>query len=58
MATKSILKTIHIKERNSANALVRALENAKGKTAKDVVMKRSYSEASRDDIHKMFGVHL
>lgn len=55
MATKSILKTIHIKERSSANALVNALESASGKTTKDVTMKRSYSEASRDDIRKMFG---
>lgn len=56
MATKSILKTIHIKDRKAASALVCALENAKGKHSRDVVMSRSYSEASRSDIRKMFGV--
>ena len=56
MATKSILKTIHIKKRRSALALVRALENARGKSEQPVAMSRSYSEASRSDIKKMFGV--
>ena len=55
MATKSILKTIHIKKREPVYSLVNALENAKGKTGKDVVMSRSYSDASRDEIKKMFG---
>lgn len=55
MATKSILKTIHIKRRKPVYALVRALENAKNKSEKDVTMTRSYSEASRSDIRKMFG---
>lgn len=55
MSTKSILKTIHITDRKSALALVRALENAGGKSQKDVVMQRSHSEASREDIRKMFG---
>ena len=56
MATKSILKTIHIKERGAAIALVRALENAKGKSKKKVTLKRIPSEASRSDIQKLFGV--
>lgn len=56
MATKSILKTIHIKDRKSAVALVNALENAHGKAEKEVTMSRSYSEASKEDIQKMFGV--
>lgn len=55
MATKSILKTIHIKEPGAAAALVRALENAKGKSEKEVTFKRTPSEASRTDIQKMFG---
>ena len=57
MATKSILKTIHIKKRKPALALVRALENANKKSQKEVVMSRSYSNASRDEIKKMFGEH-
>lgn len=55
MATKSILKTIHIKEPGAAAALVRALENAKGKSEKEVVFQRPPREASRADIQKMFG---
>lgn len=55
MATKSILKTIHIKEPGAALALVRALENAKGKAEKEVVFYRAPVEASRSDIQKMFG---
>lgn len=58
MATKSILKTIHIKKRRPALALVRALEHAKGKASKEVVMSRSYSEATESDIRKMFGNDL
>ena len=55
MATKSVFKTIHIKKRGPAIALIRALENAKGKASKDVAMSRTCSEASRSDIQKMFG---
>ena len=55
MATKSILKTVHIKDKKAAAALVGALENAKNKTAKEVRMSRSSSEASREEIKKMFG---
>ena len=57
MATKSILKTIHIKEPGAAAALVGALEHAKGKSEKEVVFERSSSEASRADIRKMFGIY-
>lgn len=57
MATKSILKTIHIKEPGAAAALINALEHAKGKTEKEVVFERYPSEASRADIRKMFGVN-
>ena len=55
MATKSILKTIHIKDRRSIQALVRALEHAQGKSAQPVKFQRSVSEASREEIKKMFG---
>ena len=53
MATKSILKTIHIKKKRPALALVRALEHASGKSEKDVVFSKSYSEASKSEIQKM-----
>lgn len=55
LATKSVLKTIDIKSRKSALALVNALENAKGKHAQDVVKNRTFSDANRDEIRKMFG---
>ena len=35
MATSSILKTVSIRDRKSARALVNALENAKGKKDKN-----------------------
>ena len=55
MATKSILKTVYIKDRLSAKRLASALENAHGKAAKDVTISRTVSVASREDIRKMFG---
>lgn len=54
MATKSVLKTIDIKTRASAVALVNALENAKGKSSQLVTQQRTFSDASREEIRKMF----
>lgn len=56
MATKSVLKNIDLKTRRSANALVSALENAKGKSEQIVVKQRTFSDASREEIRKMFEV--
>ncbi len=55
MATKSILKVIHIKNPKSARRLTSVLENAAGKSAKEVKLGRSASDASRVEICKMFG---
>lgn len=55
MATKSVLKTIHINKRRSALSLVRALENASQKSQKEVIFQRSYSTATKDEIKKLFG---
>ena len=55
MATKSVLKNIDVKTRNSALALVNALENAKGKHAQPVKRTRTFSDASKEEIRKMFG---
>lgn len=55
MATKSILKNVTIKDRRSTQRLVSALENAHGKRSQDVQHQRSHSDASREDIRKMFG---
>lgn len=55
MATKSVLKTIHIKDPKSAQRLTAALEHAAGKSYQEVRLSRSVSTASRDEIGKMFG---
>lgn len=54
MATKSVLKNIDIKTRDTALSLVNALENAKGKHAQQVKKIRVFSDASREEIRKMF----
>ena len=54
MATKSVLKNIDVKTRDSALALVNALENAKGKHSQNVVPSRTFSYANKDEIRKMF----
>lgn len=56
MATKSILKTIHIKDPRAARQLANALEYAAERPAKEVAMSKIVSEASREDIRKMFGI--
>lgn len=55
MATKSVLKSINIKDKKSALSLVRALENAQYKGRQIVKQDRAISEASREEIRKMFG---
>lgn len=55
MATKSTLKTIHIKTPMAARNLASALEHAQGKSSRKVTMSRGVSEASREEIQKMFG---
>ena len=55
VATKSVLKNVRIKDRDSALRLVRALENAEGKRSQEVKQTRTFSDASREEIRKMFG---
>ena len=57
MATKSILKTIYLKDEKPARAFINALENAENKAEQTVTLSRGYSEASRTEIRKLFGVH-
>lgn len=56
MATKSILKTVHIKNPQSAERLISALEFAAAKPSKEPDVTVAASDASREDIRKMFGV--
>lgn len=55
MATKSILKNVNLKSKRSVRALANALENASGKYSRPVQRQRAVSDASREDIRKMFG---
>lgn len=55
MATKSILKNVMIKEKNMGRNFVYALENAKDKRAKDVVMSKSCETVRKQDIKKLLG---
>lgn len=55
MATKSILKTVHIKDNTSARRLANALSNAYDVQRQPVVFKCKVSDASDDEIKAMFG---
>ncbi len=50
MATKSILKDIDIKDKESAKALIVALEKAEKKKKKNIEVSRTYSDADNADI--------
>ncbi len=50
MATKSIYKDIRIKNCASCNKFLSALENAKGKAEKDVVMTKKVQKLSIEKI--------
>lgn len=56
MATKSITKNITFKDKTLSKNLVVALENAKKKTSKDVVIKKQCEEVKGDKIKQMFGI--
>ena len=55
MATKSILKNVNIRNRKDASALARAMENAHSVKSQPITMSRPVSEATGDEIKKMFG---
>ena len=55
MATKSILKSVNIKNKGAALSLARAMENAHSKKSIPVKMSRPVSEATEDEIMQMFG---
>ena len=54
VATKSILKNVVIKDKNSAKKLAKALEQAKNRKDRDGSPVVSFSYASDEDIKKMF----
>lgn len=55
MATKSFLKNITIKNRMSATAFINALENAEGKSRKNVKIDKSVETVKdKEKIRKIF----
>lgn len=54
MATKSILKTIFIKDNTSALRLVNALENAQNKRSKDVHIPVAVRTLTGSDVRRLF----
>ncbi len=56
MATKSVLKDVNLRTRKSATALVTALENAKSRRTRPIRHEKSFADASREEIRKMFEV--
>ena len=55
MATKSILKTIEIRDSKSAKKLIDILEKAKDKKYKLVANSKKHNYLTKDDMLKMFG---
>ena len=56
MATKSILKTVVIKNKKDASKFVNALENASDKKEKEVVIKQNVMDVRKEDIKKVLGI--
>lgn len=56
MATKSVLKSVNLRTRKSATALVQALERAKARKTRPVKSQRVFTDASREEIRSMFEV--
>lgn len=55
MATKSILKDVRFKDKSLCRGFASALENAKGKQSKKVVISRTCMTIPRDKIKSFFG---
>jgi len=57
MATKSILKSVDIKDRRLCRQFASALEHAKGKQSISVEMSKPVREVRGKDIKKIFESH-
>lgn len=55
MATKSILKQINLSNRKLVWGFLGALENAQGKSSKEVTLTRTCTDLNDEDIIKIFG---
>lgn len=56
MATKSILKTVVIKDNNSARNLIKAMNLAEKRHAKEVAIPHKVSDAKAEEIQQIFGM--
>lgn len=56
MATKSICKTVHIRDRRLAAQLMNALESAKGKHFNNVIMTKKVRNPKGDQLKELFGI--
>lgn len=56
MATKSVLKSVNLRTRKSATALVMALERAKARKTRPIRSQKAFADASREEIRNMFEV--
>lgn len=56
MATKSIIKNVDIKDRKLGKSLVVALENAAGKSSKNVTLSRTYKDVRGTNIKEVLGI--
>lgn len=54
MATKSILKSVNIKEKNLGRNFVIALEKAHDKKSKEVKLSRNCSDVKKEEIKVLF----
>lgn len=57
MATKSILKDVRFKDRTLCRGFATALEHAKGKKSKEVVLSRMCKTVPKDKIKDFFGAN-
>ena len=55
MATKSVLKTINIKEKATCRSLINALEHAENKSSQPVQFSRPVRVADHELAKKLFG---
>lgn len=56
MATNSILKNVDIRKKSLCRAFVSALENAKKKKSKEVILSKACTEIKEERIKEIFGI--
>lgn len=54
MATKSMLKSVYIKNKKAGHQLVEAMERAYKADDHEVVLSKSFSVASKEEVKKLF----